>query len=346
MLTFTVSTPRAKYPDGRASTRFLEDAVVRLRGLPGVESASGAAFLPFSGLAIGTDFWIPTRPEPAAGLRPGTEVRPIDDEYFRALRIPIRRGRFFSHDEVVNGAHVAIVNDTMVRRMFVGEDPIGQPILVNLGDTAPDEIVGVVADVKVDGLQATTDPIVYYPYGHTPVGAMTFVLRSGVDAGALLRAATAVIQEQDKDLPLTGPKLLSDVVSDSVASPAVAALLISLFAALALGLSLIGTGALLAASVSARRQEFSVRLALGATRGMIRRLVLSEGGRLVVAGLVLGMAAAVSLSRLASGLLFEVQPTDPATYALTVAVVLVLMIVASDIPARRATRIEPADMLK
>jgi putative ABC transport system permease protein len=346
VLTFEVDVPEVRYPKRQQLTPFLEDTLDQVRHIPGVEAASGIAFLPFSGPGIGTSFWVVGRPEPPAGQFPVTEVRPIDDEFFHAMRIPIRTGRAFTHDEVLHGTHVAIVNEALVRQMFAGINPLGQHVTVDLEDQLPNEIVGVAGDIKIDSLQAPARPMVYYPFGREALGFMTFVVRSSIDTASLTKSAEAVVQHADRDIPLTDVRTMESLVSDAVASPALASMLIAVFAALALLLALVGISGLLATTVAARRPEFGVRLALGATPGGIRRLVLAHAGRMIGAGLAIGLAAAVAISRLTTGLLYGVPPLDATVYIGTAAAVALLAFMASDISARRATRVDPVIALR
>jgi putative ABC transport system permease protein len=346
VLTFTVEVAEARYPKREQFTPFLEGTLDQVRHIPGVESASGIAFLPFSGPGIGTDFWVAGRPEPGAGQFPVAEVRPIDDEFFQTMRIPLKRGRTFTHDEVVRGTHVAIINEALARLMFAGTNPIGQRITVDLEDQLPNEIVGVAGDIKIDRLQAPAKPMVYYPFGREALGFMTFVVRSSVDTASLTKSAAAVMARADRDTPLTDVRTMAALVDEAVASPALASMLISAFAGIALLLALVGIGGLLATTVVSRLPEFGVRLALGATPGGIRRLVLAHAGRMIGIGLAIGLAGAFALSRLATGLLFDVAPTEAPVYFGTAAIVAALALVASDIPARRATRVDPVVALR
>jgi putative ABC transport system permease protein len=345
VLTFTVSLPSTKYPTPPASTEFFGRAVAELRTLPGVEHASGIAFLPFGGMGAATPFTVIGRPLPPHGQEPVADIRPIDEDYFNVMRIPLKRGRFFTRDEVAHGPYVAIISDTTARVWFPDQNPIGQRLKVEWHG-GPDEIVGVVGDVKHDSLKAAARPMIYYPYGRAPIGFMTFVVRSAGDETSLVRGARATMRQLDPDLPVTDVRTMRELVGDSVASPALAAMRIAAFAGIALLLALIGIGALLAASVAARTTEFGIRLALGARPDMVRRLVLAQAAWLVLVGVALGLGVAAALSRTAGSVLYDVRPTDPAVYLITAGLVAGLALVAADVPARRATHVDPAETLR
>lgn len=345
VFTFTLSLPSARYRD-EAVTSFFERALTELRALPGVAGASGVAWLPFNGLGGATSFIVAGRQPPPKGQEPVADIRPVDQDYFAVMGIPLERGRLFTPDEVLHGTHLAVVNEALAHELFPSQNPVGQRLDVSWVGTGSDEIIGVVGDTQVDSLADPVRPMIYFPYGRSPLGFMNIVLGSGEDDRALLTAATAVVHRLDPDLPLTDTHRMRDLIDDSVAPSSVAALLIGAFAVVTLTLALMGVAALLAAVVSARRPEFGVRLALGATRGAVRRLVIGRGLRLVGLGLMLGLAASAFSARLATGLLFDVRPTDPAAYAATAALVAAVALVAADIPARQATRVNPADTLR
>ena len=345
--TMTVSLPSARYPEPGDDTRFFQRALGELRAMPGVGQASGIAWLPFAGLGAGTSFAVRGQPEPPASQRPVADIRPVDGQYFDTLGIPIVAGRTFTDAEVRSGAAVAVVNQTMADRHFPGENPVGHELDVNWA-AGPDVIVGVVGDVRHASLREPVRPMVYYPYERAAVGFMTFVLRAeaGIDEATLDRPAVAAIQRLDPDLPVTSRLAMADRVASATASPGLAAALVVGFAGVALLLALVGIGGLLAANVAQRESEFGIRLALGSRPAGIRGLVLREAAGLAAAGLVLGLGAALFVTRLAEGLLFEVRYTDPAVYAATAAAVVALSLAASDLPARRASRVDPASALR
>ncbi|MCR4375036.1 MAG: ABC transporter permease [Acidobacteria bacterium] len=345
VLTLHVSVPAAGY-DTAATVSFFADVVDELTQLPGVEAAGAVTWLPFTGQGGATSFEVIGQPPVEAANRPVADVRPVTPGYFDALRIPLREGRLFSPAETRAGTRVILVNEALARQMFPEGAAVGRRLAVNWGTDGEDEIIGVVGDVRHDSLSAPARPMVYYPVGTSAIGFMTFVVRSRIDPVALTRSAETVIHARDRDLPVTRVQTLRAVVSRSVAAPSVTSWLVGGFAALSLLLSLVGVAGLQSASVAARTPEFGVRLALGATPAGIRRLVLSQAGGLIVVGLAVGLVLAAVLSRLAARELYGVTPLEPVAYLAAAALVLAFSLMAADIPARRATRVNPAQTLR
>lgn len=345
VLTLNVSVPAAKY-DNAATVRFFADVADELKQLPGVEDAGAVTWLPFSGMGGATDFAVVGQPPVEAADRPVADVRPVTPGYFGALRIPLRAGRLFSADETRKGARVVLVNETLARQMFGDASPLGRRLSVEWVDENADEIIGVVGDVRHSSLSAPARPMVYYPVGTSAIGFMTFVVRSRIDPTVLARSAEDVIHARDQDVPVTRVQTMRAMLNRSVAAPAVTSWLVGGFAALSLLLSLVGIAGLQSASVAARAPEFGVRLALGATPAGIRRLVLSQAGGLIAVGLGLGLILAGVGLRLAARELYGVTPLEPVAYLAAVALVVSCALLAADIPARRATRVNPAQTLR
>jgi putative ABC transport system permease protein len=345
VLTFAVSLPGATYSHEQ-QVAFFERAAESLRALPGVADVGAISWIPFGGPGAGTSYDVDGRVPLAAADRPVADIRPVDAAYFDVMRIPVKQGRAFTPDEVRSGARVTVVNETLVRLMFPDENPIGKRLQVNWNDGL-DEIVGVVGDVKISSLDADGRSQIYFPQGTANVGFVTYVMRTTVeDEMSLGRQAEATIQAFDPDLPVRNVKPMQALVDDSVAASRVSTWLVAAFGGLALLLALVGVAGLQAAAVAARLPEFGIRLALGATSGRIRRLVLGQAGWLIGVGLVLGLAAAVAASRLLTGLLYDVPATDPLTFAGVATSIAALGLVASLLSTRRATRVDPADTLR
>lgn len=344
--TFTISLPSTKYRQPTQPQQFFEQVVVRLRNTPGIEAASYMTFLPFRGMGTATSFTRPDQPPPAAGQELVADIRPIDSRYFEVMRVPVLKGRNFTPDEVQSGQKVCLISEATARAAFGDEDPLGKFLNINLVGGGADQVVGVIGDVRHSDLRDAPRPMIYYPFGRFPLNFVSVVMRGGLDDVSMKSAAESAVRALDSDVPLTDAQRVGELVSASVASPSAAARVVGAFAVLALVLSLVGVGALLAAVVANRLSEFGVRMALGATPGQIRGLVLRQGGALIGAGLAIGLAAGVAVSRALSGVLFEAQPLDPSIYAGTIILVAGLAVVAADIPARRATRVNPADSLR
>ena len=342
---FTISLPASKYAKPGQPQQFFERTVARLRNTPGVEAAGYLTFLPFTGMATATSFARADQPPPAPGQKLVADIRPIDSQYLPVMRVPLLKGRNFTADEVLSGQKVCVISEAAAKAAFGGEDPLGKWLNVDLNG-GPDQVIGVTGDLRHTDLRQPARPMIYYPFARFPLDFVSIVMRGGLDDRSMKSAAEAVVRELDSDVPVTNAQRMGDLVSASVASPAAAARVVGAFAVLVLVLSLFGVGALLAAVVANRLSEFGVRMALGATAGQIRGLVLRQGGALVAAGLVIGLGAGVAVSRALSTVLFEARPLEPAIYAGTAVLVALLALIAADIPARRATRVNPADSLR
>jgi putative ABC transport system permease protein len=344
--TFTVSLPGAAYSEPDAKPRFYREMLEKLAGTPGVEAVGGVTVLPLGGMGTATSYVRPDVPPPAKGTEPVADVRMIVGDYFSAMRIPIVAGRGFSPAELASDAKVCVVSRAAARQVFGDEDPVGRFITVQLNG-GPDQIIGVAADVHIADLQAAPRPLVYYTFARAPFsGLMSFTMRGGTDDASMQAAAISATQAIDKNVPVTDARRMSALIGDAIGQPRAAVRIVAGFALLTLVLSLVGIAALLAAIVSARLPEFAVRMALGATRGRIRGLVLGQGLWLVGIGVVTGVIAAATASSALASMLFDVTPFEPAIYIGAVAVIAALAVVAADIPARRATRTNPADALK
>ncbi len=325
---------------------FGNQVVARLQALPGVSAAAATSFLPLDGnLGIGSSFFLADRPEPAAGERPVADYRPVTPGYFATLQIPLRQGRDFTDTDVDGRPRVAIVNEAFVRQLSADVPAIGRRLSDSLGETQ--EIVGVVGDVTLASLDGELRPTIYLPFAQLPVGSLTFVVRAaGGDAAALGRAVEAAVRAVDPNQPVSDIRPLDAVVSESLLRPRVASAALGLFAAAALLLAAIGIYGVVAYGVSQRRREFGVRLALGAQPGDVVRLVLRQSMTMVLGGLVVGTLLAVPLSSTLRSLLFGVSPGDPLTLLGVVAVIVVAGMLASYLPARAGTRVDPVETLR
>ena len=324
---------------------FSDDVLTRLRALPGVSAAAATSFLPLDGApGIGSSFLLADRPAPAAGDRPVADYRPVTPGYFAALQIPLRSGRDFTAADRADRARVAIVNEAFVRQLSADVSPLGRRLTDSLGEAQ--EIVGVVGDVTLATLDGQPRPAIYLPYAQLPVGSLTFVLRTAGDPASLGRAVEAAVREVDPMQPVSDVRPLTAVVSRSLVRPRVASAALGSFAAAALLLAAVGVYGVVAYGVAQRRAEFGVRLALGAQPGEVVRLVLRQSLVMVVSGVAAGALLAVPVSATLRALLFGVGPGDPATLV-GVAVLLVgAGALASYLPARTGTRIDPVTALR
>ena len=342
LLTFQLTLPHSKYREDGARAAFFSQFLAKIRALPVTISATADVAPPFSGGGAATDFAIVGEAPRRPGESFGTDVRVIEPEYFRTMNIPLLRGRTFTEREFAQQSNVVIVNKTFADKYFAGKDPLGQKIIIDMKDqNLPDEIIGIVGDVHESSLASAPEPVSYWPYPELPYSVMTVVVRTASSPVSLVPPIRAALQQMDKDQPMAKIATMDQLVSESVASSRFTMLLLSTFAGLALVLACIGIYGLMAYSVAQRRHEIGIRLALGAQRRDVLRLVLGQGSRLALTGVGIGLAAALILTRLMTTLLYGVRPGDPLTFA-TVAVVLTgIALLACYIPARRAMQLDP-----
>ena len=348
VFTARVSAPGVRYPTGADAARFFSNGLEKIRQLPGVQSAAGISFLPLAGPGMGTSFYRTDQAVPPDGEQPITEVRPVTPNYFRTMGIPQLAGRDFSDADGADSPLVAVVSEGLVRRTFPGENPLGKRLQVAIGRAGGMhvEIVGVVGDVKFASLDAETRPAVYIPQPQLSIGLLTFVVRTEMEPLALTNGVSAAVRSLDPEVPLADVRSMEDVVEATLARPRTVSVLLTAFALIALVLAGVGVYGVIAYSVSQRTQEIGVRMALGATVESVFRLVLGQALKLVVVGVAAGLVAAALLTSLLESLLFETEPLDPATFAATAVVLMIVATVASYAPARRGTRIAPTEALR
>jgi putative ABC transport system permease protein len=318
--------------------------IERLKTLAGVRQAAVSGGLPFrsvtdAGMRIdGRPIGTPESGAPANYYR----VTPL---YFQAMGIPLIHGRLFTERDAADGAPVVIINQTMAKRFFANEDPLGKRVDISV-PTYLREIVGVVGDVKQAGLKASTPPQVYEPFFQKPSNSFNVVVRTVGDPSGLAEALRRQVLEIDKDQPVANIRTMEDIVSLSLTQDRFSASLLALFALLALVLAAVGVYGVIAYSVTQRTHEIGIRIALGARRQEILRLVLGQSLRLALCGVGLGVAAALLLTRLMTSLLYDVKANDPAIFAAVSTVLLGVALVAGYLPARRASRVDPMVALK
>jgi putative ABC transport system permease protein len=278
--------------------------------------------------------------------QPSMELRPATPGYFKAMGIPVIRGRGIEVGDTARSTPVAVITESAVRKYFPGEDPIGQRI--TLGWRRPDgmpkaggEVVGIVADVKSSGLARDVVPEIYVPFAQLPVGSMDIVLRTSVPPLSLGPAVESVVSELDPELPVARLRTLEDVVARSISQPRFYMLLLGLFASTAVLLAALGIFGVMSYAVAQRSREIGIRMALGAQPASVMRMVMRNAGLLIVAGIATGLAGAVALSRFLGGLLFNLSPTDPTTLGAVALTLVAVALLASYLPARQATRVDP-----
>jgi putative ABC transport system permease protein len=348
LLTMRVDLPATKYKEDAQIVSFYRQATERLAALPGVRSATAINYLPFySGLGARTGFVIEGRPAPRPGEEPSTDVRVTDENYFRTLNIPVIRGRTFTPQEAAEKRPVVVISETLARRHFPGEDPVGKRIAVEMEPNPPMcEIIGVVGDVRYDKLDGELYPMVYETPAQLTYPAMTFVVRTQGDPLALAAAARREVQAIDSDLPLADVRTLRSWMGESVARTRFGTLLLTVFAAVALLLAAVGIYGVMSYSVAQRTHEIGIRMAMGAQRRDVVRLVVGQGLLLTAVGVALGAAGAFGLTRLMTGLLYGVTATDPATFGVVALVLSAAALLACYLPARRAAKVDPMVALR
>jgi putative ABC transport system permease protein len=333
----------------KGAEEFHAEVAQRVSAIPGVRAAGAVLNLPMSGSNTSGDISFEGRP-----ARPGeyiAETEFVSGDYFRAMGIPLRRGRYLTAQDTARSARVGVVNEAFARRFFSGEEVLGKRFSYGVADSGTPawvEIVGVVGDVRQYGLARAPEPEVYYPVGQAPARAveMTLVIRSDLGLASLLSLLRTEIGSLDPDQPVTGLQTLESSVSTTLQQRRLSTLLLSLFSAGALLLALLGIYATLAYSVSQRTHEIGVRMALGARGGGVVRLVVGQGMRLAALGAGLGVAFALLLGRVIAGLLYGIGPHDPVTFAAVVVLLLGAALLACWVPARRASRVDPLIALR
>jgi putative ABC transport system permease protein len=349
LLTMSVVLPDTKYPDASRRAAFYDQTLARVGALPGVESAAVVTRLPLTFKGNANSYSVEGFPEPSPDQRPIAVTRVISPDYFRAMGIAVLRGRHFTPQDREDSGNVVVVNETFANRYWPGDDPVGKRIKMgSLSSDAPWlTIVGVAADVRQFELSAPPRPQMYLPYTQLDFfSPRDLVVRTASDPLALATAVRNEVWAVDPDQPVSNVRTMGSIVAESLARQRFSMLLLAIFAGVALALAAVGIYGVLSYTVTQRTREIGIRMALGAERRDVMRLVVGQGFRLVVIGLAIGIVAALGLSRLMASLLFGVSPSDPATFLAVPAVLAAVALVASYVPARRATRVDPMRALR
>jgi putative ABC transport system permease protein len=346
-LAVSVSLPPKRYPDDAKQAAFAEQAIARLAALPGVTSVGMSSVVPFSGSDINYGFKIDGRPPVPPQDMPSIVYYAVSPDYFKAMGIPLLRGRVFDARDRAGALPVAIVGESLVKKHFPGEDPIGKRIHVTNGPETWRQIVGVVGDVRHYRLDDDGgNPQFYEPFAQRPDDSLTFVVRAAGPTAALPAASRAAIYAVDSDQPIASMEPLTKWVDQSIARQRFAMFLFAVFSAVALLLAAVGIYGVMAYSVGQRRGEMGIRMALGAQRGDVLGLILRQSARLIALGLAAGLAGAFLLTRLLATMLYGVSARDPATFAAIAALLAVVAAVACLLPAHRATKVDPMTALR
>lgn len=342
VLTLRIDLSRTKYNTPEKSENFFRELQQRVGSLPGVETIGFVTELPLSGQLNDLPFTIEGRPV-APGQEFGADWRRVNQNYFNALRIPLLRGRGFTEQEVQRSDKVMIVSQSLVDATFPNEEPLGKRLITGVNGE-PFEIVGIVGDIRHNSLGGTPNATMYFPTRQT--GRMNLVVRTQNDPLSIVGGVRKEVQAIDPDQPISAIRTMNELVASSVAAPRYRTTLLALFAALAMILAATGIYGVMSYSVAQRTHEIGVRMALGAKRFDVLKLVVRQGMLLSLVGVVLGLGAAYFLSRVMSSLLFGVRERDPITFGVVAALLLAVSFIACFVPARRATKVDPLEALR
>ena len=359
VLTMIVSTSGTKEADPRLRQAFFADALDRVRATPGVESASYINHLPIAGDSWGFSFRIEGRPKPAPGDSPSAIYRVVFPGYFRAMRIPLLRGRDIVNSDRIDAAPVVIINEIMAKRHWPNDDALGKRISID--DSTWATVVGIAKNMVQQDWGAPPEPEMFFPYAQQRVfltgtasryAYLTLVAR--VACGARERCNPAAfttpiiraIREIDRNVPISNVQTMSSVANQATAESRFYLVLLGAFAAIALTLAAVGIYGVMSYSVTRRTHEIGIRIALGAEQGTVLRFIVRQGMTVALVGAGVGLVAALALTRLMGRLLFGVGPTDPTTFAVVTTTLCAVALAASYLPARRATRVDPLTALR
>jgi predicted permease len=351
VVTFGLTLPQSRYETPSDVAAFHMLLLERLSGLPGVISAGAAANIPFAGDAAGTAFDIEDQPTTQGELPPMMWYTFATPQYFETMRIPVVSGRSFEPRDHEQGAGTTIVSQALAERLWPGEDAVGKQLRFSGDSTGWDRVVGVVGSVRDRGLREDPSELIYHPMmdrqrdeGRS-VRAMGYVVRAR-NPEALMNSIRAAVWELDPELPITSVGTIEGLMEDSIVQLSFTTMTLVIAAVMAVALGAIGLYGVLAYLVAQRRQEIGVRIALGAQVAEVRRMVVKQGARLAIMGLGVGLVGAFGLTRFLDALLFGTAPLDPMAFAATSAALLGVVMLASYLPARRASSVDPVEALR
>jgi putative ABC transport system permease protein len=364
VLRLDFALPGPKYSEPQKQRAFYEELLARLKNLPGVERVGATTLTPLSPGDNWSGFAIEGRPDPPEGDQQQAAIRVVSNDYFQMLRIPLKKGRFFTdadarvalpvmryYDQQPYPAHfndpqpipTVIINEAMAKQYFPNEDPLGKRLRIIASPWLT--VVGVVGDVHHTGLNTLPNPEIYLSHLQEPSGTLAVMMRTSGDPLQLSSAARQELKRLDQDLPVT-ITTMDHIFSDSIAGQRFNALLLGVFASLALVLAMVGVFGVINYSVAQRTHEIGIRLALGAQRRDVFKLVIGQGLVLALVGVLIGAAGAFAMTRLITGLLYDVSPTDHPTFVFVSLLVTVVALLACWLPARRATKVDPLVALR
>jgi putative ABC transport system permease protein len=346
-LTMSVVLNYIRYSEPRQWLAFCDRAIEQIRAVPGVVSVGATTKVPLTGGGSTQPFTIEGRPAGAIAEQPMAQTRYVTPDYFQTIGIPLRQGRFFDDHDRDKSVPVIIISEAMARRFFPGENPVGKRLTPSFHlEQGPREIVGVVGDVKTNGLDVDSSAMMYLAYKQSPLPFVSFVVRTGSNPESLIQPVSRAIYSIDKEQALTDVQTLDQVLSKSLSDRRFNMTLLLTFAGVALLLAAVGVYGVMNYTVTLRRRELGIRMALGAARRDVLRLVLRQGLTLTLIGVVAGLISAYALTRLMASLLYGVRATDYLTFGSVAAVLIAVGLAASYVPARRATKVNPTIALR
>ncbi|HSL55525.1 MAG TPA: FtsX-like permease family protein [Pyrinomonadaceae bacterium] len=345
VLALQVFLPR-NFNEREKMIAFFDQSLEKIKGVPGIEAAAVVATPPFINLDQDAPFNIAGRPAPPQGSEPTAFYAPVSSDYLNALSIPLKKGRFFTSFDTAEAPPVVVINETMARRYFPNEDPVGQRLIVMFGNTRTREIVGVIGDVLHNGLHAEPRAEMFVPHQQSASAHMTFLVRTTTEPGSQLAAVKRAIREVNPNQTFARTATMEELVADSLKERRFNLFLLGLFAAIALLLATIGIYGSISYSTRQRTNEIGVRIALGAQSRDVLRLIVGQGIWLALIGVAIGLGVALLLTRAIRSFLFGVSPTDPLTFLAISVLLLLTALIASLIPARRATKVDPLVALR
>lgn len=366
LTSFSVSLPEKKYAAEEAKASFYNRLLENIRALPGVESTAAASGLPLGNNGWQTGFVIDGQPRPPRDQTPLMEACLVTPDYFRAMNIPVLRGRVFTdrddrshltnvdlskmdeNERQMAALNSVVIDEDFARRYWPNEDPIGKHVLMG-SEQKPHklEVIGVVGRVKMESLNQNSDRVQgYFPFAQVPNDSMTVIVKGSSDPSQLISSVRAAVKEIDPDQPIYNPRSMYDIRAESVAPERLNLTLLSLFAGLALVLAIVGIYGVMSYSVTQRTHEIGIRMAIGARPRDVFAMILGHGMKLTILGVVIGLALAFGLTRLMETMLFGVAPTDLTTFTAISVLLISVALLACYLPGRRATKVEPTISLR
>jgi len=333
------------YAEPEKKAVFFEQLQQRVAALPGVQAVGLITELPLARQSADFSFHIVGRPETDPGQRPHADIRNVNHDYFRAMRIPLLKGRHFTEAEVRDNAKVILISEVLAQRFFTGENPLGQRLrLASTGGDEPYEIIGIVGDVRHRGLDVELRQTIYFPT--LRLGYANLAIRAASDPVSLAVSVRKEVLAIDPNQPVANVQRMEDWVADSVAQPRYRTLLLSVFSAVALLLSAVGIYGVVSYAVTQRTREIGLRMALGARTRNVLSLVVGQGMKPALIGVCVGIVAALALTRVLRNLLYEITATDPLTFLCVALVLSGVALLACLVPARRAAKVDPMEALR